>query len=80
METISSPTVTHPSFKKTFFLFIQICMLNKILRSVEDDCCSVILKDNSEDFLEIFQSVRLRRRLSESLPDDLRLHRRLKTS
>ncbi|CAN6908024.1 unnamed protein product [Brassica oleracea] len=47
-------------------------MLNKILRSVDDDCCSVILKDNSDDFQEVFYEVLH----SGSLPDDLRLHRR----
>ncbi|KAF2536901.1 hypothetical protein F2Q68_00020208 [Brassica cretica] len=52
-------------------------MLNKIMRSIEDDCCSVILKEYSEDFLEVFQSVRLRKRLPGSLTDDLILRRRL---
>ncbi|KAF3584695.1 hypothetical protein F2Q69_00027808 [Brassica cretica] len=40
----------------------------------------VILKEYSEDFLEVFQSVRLRRTLTGSLPDDLRLRRRLSGS
>ncbi|KAF2567322.1 hypothetical protein F2Q68_00026903 [Brassica cretica] len=44
------------------------------------DCCSVILKDNSDDFEEVFYEVLHSGRLPGSLlslPDDLRLHRRL---
>ncbi|KAF3504547.1 hypothetical protein F2Q69_00041727 [Brassica cretica] len=41
------------------------------------DCCSVILKDNSEDFQEVFYEVLHSERLPGSLPDDLRLRRRL---
>ncbi|KAF2595957.1 hypothetical protein F2Q68_00010865 [Brassica cretica] len=54
-------------------------MLNKILRSVEDDCCSVILKDNPDDFQEVFFEVLHSRRLPGSqkinLPElPLRIH------
>ncbi|KAF3541071.1 hypothetical protein F2Q69_00023834 [Brassica cretica] len=46
-------------------------MLNKTLRSVEDDCCSVILKDNSDDFQEVFFEVLHSRRIPGSRKMDL---------
>ncbi|RID79706.1 hypothetical protein BRARA_A02420 [Brassica rapa] len=45
-------------------------MLNKILRSIEDDCCIVILKDNSDDFQEVFYEVLHYGRFPGSLPED----------